>query len=373
MKPIRISGWSSFSHLGCGLRDAQSAYSGMPQFKPNPWRAELSGPAISMLERVQREPRFKYLDRTVVMAIAAARMLDRQETNTAVLIGSSRGATGAWEQAHMRLLGGSRLHGRTSPVTTLGNISSWVAQDLALDGLASCHSMTCSSFHHSLIHAIALLQSGMSESVIAGASEAPLTDFTHAQMSAMRITSQAEDSSEFPCWPGNRQRNSMVLGEAACLTKLDLIDSPSRVGTIRGIGVAMEPIDHPISISPEGTALERAMSRAIASAECEPLDIDAVVLHAPGTVLGDTAELSAIQSIFGSPLPQLLSSKWRTGHCLAASGGLSLELALIACQDGVSPYQHFGFDLPQRKGPIKKVLVNATGFGGNAISLLVTP
>ena len=59
------------------------------------------------------------------------------------------------------------------------------------------------------------------------------------------------------------------------------------------------------------------------------------------------------------------------GHTLGASGGLSLELAIHMLQ-----HQEF-ISIPflnAQKHPnhIKKILVNAVGFGGNAVSILVS-
>ena len=52
--------------------------------------------------------------------------------------------------------------------------------------------------------------------------------------------------------------------------------------------------------------------------------VDAIVMHAPGTIAGDQSELNAIKIVFGDELPNLVSTKFQTGHTLGASGGLSL-------------------------------------------------
>ena len=53
-----------------------------------------------------------------------------------VNIGSSRGATQLFEKYHQYFLykPGKRMSPLVSPTTTLGNIASWVAYDLGLDG-----------------------------------------------------------------------------------------------------------------------------------------------------------------------------------------------------------------------------------------------
>ena len=102
----------------------------------------------------------------------------------------------------------------------------------------------------------------------------------------------------------------------------------------------------------------------------DPDSIDAIILHAPGTLKGDSAEYKAVQKVFGESLPLLTSNKWKIGHSLGASGLLSLELAVMMLEQQVFvpvPY------LPANNSdkPLQKILINAVGFGGNAVSILV--
>ena len=69
-------------------------------------------------------------------------------------------------------------------------------------------------------------------------------------------------------------------------------------------------------------------------------------------------------------LETLTSNKWKIGHTFASSGALALEMAVLMLQ-----YQQFLAVpyLPQTSPrPLKKILVNATGFGGNAVSVLLS-
>ena len=82
----------------------------------------------------------------------------------------------------------------SSPTTTLGNISSWVAHELNQKGLVVSHSITCSTALHGLVNAVAYLHSGMAEEFIIGGTEAANTPFSIAQMKALKIyASNAED------------------------------------------------------------------------------------------------------------------------------------------------------------------------------------
>ena len=100
-------------------------------------------------------------------------------------------------------------------------------------------------------------------------------------------------------------------------------------------------------------------------------EIDAIVMHAPGTIKGDQSEFRAIEKVFGNNIPLLTTNKWKIGHTFGSSGMLSLELAILMLQNNTlieSPFY------PNKKPttPLKKILVNAVGFGGNAVSVVVS-
>ncbi len=378
MRPLAVLSIGSLSPLGSNSAAIHSAYQqGRPQFGDRqPWAARLTEDAESACQQaVSGHRAYRHLDRSTQMGIAATRLAwsaAQHLTNqsASVCIGSSRGATGLWEQNHQHFLAGKKVSPLSSPTTTMGNLSSWVAQDLSIQGLAVDQSVTCSTAIHALIQANAWICAGYADCVVTGAAEAPLTPFTFAQMKALRI--YADQSAVFPCEPMNRQRNSLILGEGACIFVVAPAPFRGQIAQIIGIGFAREQIDHPVSISDSGNAIRQSMERAINDANLEADDIDAVVIHAPGTVKGDLAELEAMHAVFGAVLPQLISNKWLIGHALAAAGAFNLELAILACKLGHCPYSAFRIDVPQFSRPISRVLVNATGFGGNAASLIVT-
>jgi 3-oxoacyl-(acyl-carrier-protein) synthase len=61
--------------------------------------------------------------------------------------------------------------------------------DLQSSGPEISHSITCSTALHAVLNGIAWLKSGMVDKFFSGGSEAPLTDFTIAQMRALKIYS----------------------------------------------------------------------------------------------------------------------------------------------------------------------------------------
>ncbi len=319
------------------------------------------------------ESKYRNLDNSVLYALIASRAAVKIAgwkvgDDFGVNIGSSRGATDLFEQHHQEFLETGLAQTQTSPSTTLGNIASWVAQDLKTKGPDISHSITCSTALHALLNGVAWLRSGMASKFLVGGSEAPLTSFTIAQMQAMKI--YASKKAEYPCraLDFDKKGNTMVLGEGAASACLEIGRKENAIGYIEGIGYATEELKHSVSISANADCLQKSMQMALG--DINPSEVDAIVLHAPGTVKGDLSEYTAIQSVFGENLPLLTTNKWKTGHTFGSSGLLSLELALLMIQHNT--FIDVPFITPQEsKKDIKKVLVNAIGFGGNAVSVLV--
>lgn len=322
-------------------------------------------------EIIASDSKYKHLDKSVVMAILVARKcFDNShfsDKNIGINFGSSRGATTLFEKHHSDFVNEGAVSTFTSPSTTLGNISSWVSHDLQSDGPEISHSITCSTGLHALLNGIAWLQSGMSNYFLVGASEAPLTPFTLSQLSALKVYSVEENALANRCLDFSKTSNTMVLGEAASCLSISLAEE-NAIAKITGIGYATEVLSSSTSISTEAICFQKSMKMAIGSNDLK--DIDAIVMHAPGTIQGDSTEFEAIKIIFGNHLPMLTSNKWKVGHTFATSGLLSIELAILMLQNQQIIESPF-YSNPQNSRKLSKILVNAVGFGGNAVSILL--
>ena len=324
-------------------------------------------------ELQQSDVKYKSLDKSVLYAMAASRQAVKNagwDTDSVfgINIGSSRGATDLFEKHFQEYLETGKAQTLASPTTTLGNISSWVGHDLQSTGPEISHSITCSTALHALLNGVAWLRAGMVDKFLIGGSEAPLTDFTIAQMRALKIYSHSEDAYPNQALNLEKKLNSMILGEGAAVCCLEIGKKENALAFIEGIGYATEILEHNISISAEATCFQKSMKMALQNTNLE--EVDVIVMHAPGTKAGDLTEYKAIQKIFGESLPLLTTNKWKIGHTFGASGMLSVELAVLMLQHNQFIGVPFAKAQTQTK-PIKKVLVNAVGFGGNAVSVLL--
>ena len=325
-------------------------------------------------ELKESDVRYKSLDKSVLFAMAASRQAvaeagwDKNDV-FGINIGSSRGATELFENHYKEYLETGKAHTLASPTTTLGNISSWVGHDLQCTGPEISHSITCSTALHALLNGVAWLRSGMVDKFLVGGSEAPLTDFTIAQMRALKIYSHSEEAYPNQALNFEKKLNSMILGEAAAVCCMEIGKKENALAYIEGVGYATEILEHNISISAEAICFQKSMKMALENTNLE--EVDAIVMHAPGTKAGDLTEYKAIQKIFGEKLPLLTTNKWKIGHTFGASGILSLELAILMMRHNQFIGVPFAKAQQQTK-PLKKILVNAVGFGGNAVSVLLS-
>lgn len=320
------------------------------------------------------DAKYKNLDDSVLYAIYVARKAVKNANwksadNFGINIGSSRGATSLFEKYHKYFLTQQSAKTLSSPTTTLGNISSWVAHDLQTDGPEISHSITCSTGLHAMLNGVTWLLSGMSDKFLVGASEAALTPFTIAQMQALKV--YAKKQTDYPCQALNldKKQNTMVIGEGAVAVCLERGEQKNAIAIIEGIGYATEVLEHNVSISTEASCFQKSMKMALGN--INPNDVDVVIMHAPGTVKGDASEVQAIKKVFKTHQPFLTTNKWKLGHTFATSGLLSVELGIMMLQHQKSIAVPF---VKEQKKPhqIKKIMINAVGFGGNAVSVLLT-
>jgi len=382
MQPVSIVSLSSLSSLGSSPEKIWGNYLDnshqLSEIETNGGIsivAKLNDTDLEQIKNLKNSNKlYKNLDPSVHYAMFAAENAFKNshwnsKDSVGINIGSSRGATGLFEKHYEIFLKKNKVSSLSSPTTTLGNISSWAAHHLNTSGPNISHSITCSTSLHSVLNAIAWLNSGMCDKFIVGGSEAPLTGFTIAQMQALGI--YAKEFTEYPCraLDLDKRQNSMVLGEGAAITCLEKGISSKAIALISGIGYATEILNNNTSISCDAQCLQKSMQMAIDGVDKSSIDI--IITHTPGTIKGDQAEFKAIEVLFGNHIPAITTNKWKLGHTLGTSGLLSVELAThMIKQQRFIPVPY----LKQQKQPkqIKNILVNSVGFGGNAVSLLIS-
>lgn len=385
-RPLLIQKIGSISALGQSEEGILSAYykdknNSNISFKKNRPQGAISQNSEKYLKNVieKKFSESKDMDRVVLMALSCMSQYYKVEKSNKVLfcIGSSRGSTEVWEKQHSNFISNPKsIDIRTSPYTTLGNISSTLSKYFGeKENMGIDLSMTCSSGQLALLNGISWIQSGMADSAIVGGSEAPLTDFTFGQLDKMNLYSTIKEKNPCLALDTKKTKNTMVLGEGAAIFKLsDMKFAKKKEVQILGYGFYREELLSPTSVDNSGKGFYESMKMALKISNTNDLsEIDTIIAHCPGTIKGDKAEITAIVDLFGKEKsPNITNNKWKIGHTYGASGSLSIEMAMVMIQEGkFIPCPFYENNKNEDISP-KKVLVNTAGFGGVFCSILLS-
>ena len=242
----------------------------------------------------------------------------------------------------------------------------------------------CAAGAQALVDGYHLLQRGDADVVIAGGTEAALSQVSVAAFANMQALSRRNDCPERASRPFDADRDGFVFAEgcgALILERED--DARARGATILcelAGGALTADAFHITAPEPEGRSVTRAMRQAIENAQMVPEDIDAVYAHATSTPIGDIAETKAIKKAFGDHAYNLAicSPKSQLGHLVGAAGAVSAVAAVLSLRDQImaptinldTPDPECDLDyIPNvaRRMKLDAILSNSFGFGGQNV------
>ena len=247
----------------------------------------------------------------------------------------------------------------------------------------------CASASNALIDAAQLIQMGYADIMIAGGSEATITDIGISGFSAIKALSERNNDPKTASRPFDKDRDGFVMGEGAGMLILESYEHAQARGAkiyAEFIGAGMSADAYHITAPhPEGVGAAMVMANALNRAGIQPQDVDYINVHGTSTPLGDLSEAKAIHQIFGTHTHQLniSATKSMTGHLLGASGAIESIAAILALKHQLIPptINHFtddealdlGMNFTFNKAQSRRVnvvLSNTFGFGGHNTSIL---
>jgi 3-oxoacyl-[acyl-carrier-protein] synthase II len=191
-----------------------------------------------------------------------------------------------------------------------------------------------------IIEAVARLEAGRADVVVAGGGECPLDEVVLASFAAGGILTPSRELGGV-CRPFDLDRGGTVLGEGAGALVLERAEHATRRGTaplavILGTGWSRESY-RMTGPDPTGRGVTHAARQAVGG--LEPKKIGWIKTHGAGTRLDDAAECAGLAALMGSDLPDvpLTSLKPALGHSLGASAAVETVAAVMALRDGIVP------------------------------------
>jgi 3-oxoacyl-[acyl-carrier-protein] synthase II len=247
----------------------------------------------------------------------------------------------------------------------------------------------CASSSHAIIDAFNLIRLGKANIIVAGGSEAAVTQSGMGGFSSMHAMSKRNDDPETASRPFDKDRDGFVLGEGgACLILEELEHALQRGANIyaevAGGGMCADAY-HITAPHPDGLGASNVMKLALEDAEMQPEDIDYINVHGTSTPLGDISETKAIATVFGEYAYQLniSATKSMTGHLLGAAGAVeALASVLSVKHDTIPPTINHFTDDPEidpklnltfnkaQQRTVRAALSNTFGFGGHNASVI---
>ena len=268
-------------------------------------------------------------------------------------------------------------------------IATDLAQHFGFHGPRRAVSTACSSGAHAIGDAARLVALGDAEVMLAGGTEAVVTELGMAGFAAARALSTGfNDTPQRASRPWDRERDGFVMGEGAGMVVLESLEHARARGArihaeLAGYGMSGDAW-HITAPNESGDGAFRAMRNALRSAGLAASEIGYVNAHGTSTPAGDDIELAAVERLFGDATRRLAmsSTKSATGHLLGAAGAVEAIFSALAIRDGVVP-PTLNLECPSRESPIDRVartaqerpvrvaMSNSFGFGGTNASLVL--
>ena len=225
--------------------------------------------------------------------------------------------------------------------------------------------------------------------MISGGTEAPVSIPGIGGFNAAHALSTNNEEYLTASRPFDATRDGFVMGEGAAILVVEEYEHALRRGAhiyaeIAGIGMTCDAW-HITAPREDGEGAADAMELALREAGLKPSDVDYINAHGTSTPLGDAAELTAIQSVFGDAAYRvnISSTKSMTGHMMGAAGAAEALACLHAIRDGVIPPTiNFTHEDPQidyrlnltlnerQERPVRVAISNNFGFGGQNACLV---
>ncbi len=403
---VVVTGLGIVSPVGTGTPDAwknilagRSGITRITRFDPSAFPSQIAGevkgfdPAQYLSAKEAR--RFDtFIHYGLAGAIEAIKdsALDferEQREQVGVCIGSGIGGLPLIEDTHKALLasGPRKISPFFIPGTIINLISGQLSIMYGLKGPNLAVVTACTTANHSIGEAGRLIEYGDADVMIAGGSEACISQLGVGGFCAARALSVRNDSPATASRPWDRDRDGFVLGEGAGILVLEEVEHARKRGAriyceLAGYGMSADA-HHITAPCEDGEGAVRCMANALRNAGVNRDQVDYVNAHGTSTPLGDVAETVAVKSCFGDHAKKLAvsSTKSMTGHLLGAAGGIEAVFTALAIRDQVAPptINIFNQD-PQcdldyvpnmaRKMKIDIAISNSFGFGGTNGSLV---
>jgi len=353
---------------------------------------KFAGQAKVAAKEILSVPETKRLDPASQFALIAAReaWADAGTPDVAperLAVEFATGIGGVWTLLDaydtLNTSGPRRVLPMTVPMLMANGPAAAIGMDIAARGGVRTAVSACASSTEAIANAIARLQSGAIDIVVAGGCEAAIHPLPIAAFASMHALSRNNDNPAGASRPYDTARDGFVMGEGAGALVIETEEHAKARGAkiyayLVG-GSVTSDAHHITAPDPEGTGAARAMLEALDQAGAKLEDVVHINAHATSTPVGDIAEYTALKRVFGDHLDKICISatKSSTGHLLGGAGAIEAIFTVLALHERTAPptlnLQNQDPEIPldvvtsPRALPTGQILAlsNSFGFGGH--------
>ena len=313
--------------------------------------------------------------------------VDRERVG--VLMGNGIGGMPNTDAAMRTILsrGGMRLDPLFLPKMLPNMAAAQVSMIFGAKGFNSTTITACAASTQALGEARDVIRLGRADVMLAGGTEAGISELGMSGFSVMRALSTRNDAPKKASRPFDAGRDGFVAAEGSAMLVLESLEH----ARARGARILAEVVGfascndgyHLVAPSPDGEGAVRTMRWALEDAGLQPEEVDHINAHGTSTPLNDVSETLAIKAVFGEHAYRvpISSTKSMIGHAFGASGALESLACVMTLQTGIihptinqeqrDPECDLDY-VPNeaRRADVRIILKNSFGFGGQNACLV---
>ena len=266
-----------------------------------------------------------------------------------VMVGCCLGGMEATEAGFNKFCDPSAGPDRLPPLTTPLMISNEAAANVNIyygfQGLSWTINTACASGTDSLGLATDLIRSGRTDVMLAGGTEAAITEFSIATFVKLQaLASKYNDNPQKASRPFDRDRDGFVMAEGSAMFMLEEYEHAKARGAkiyaeIAGFGSSCDGY-HITAPLPDGSGAAKAVKLALEDAGIAANEIQYYNAHGTSTHANDSGETAMLKVALGEENARKLhisSTKSMTGHLVGAAGAIEALFCVKAINEGFIP------------------------------------
>ena len=360
---IVITGLGAVSSVGNSVADmwdslkaGRSGIGPITKFDATDFRARIAGevldlelePHISRREARRLDPFCHYAIIASEEALADSALLsdDLDPRRVGVLVGSGIGGLLTTEIQYRRMLesGPNKVSPFLIPMMIGDMASGCISIRHKFQGPNFGIVSACATGTHAIGEAFWALKRGDADVMIAGGTEACVTELSCAGFCAIKaLSTSGNDNPTGASRPFDAERDGFVLAEGAGIMVLETLEhARARGADIKAelVGYAASGDGHHVTAPPEdGNGATKAILAALAHAKVAPEEIGYINAHGTSTPMNDRVETAAIKAALGDVAYDIpvSSTKSLTGHALGAAGGIETVICAKTIMENTIP------------------------------------